>query len=183
MRITMNNLMNCKLLLAALLLLVGRAVPGEPLARQCGTVGVVTYDPLPDPTSPEAYTRTTDIPVPYAWLLANWPDTVDEYASYEAAASMTAANGCRTVGECYALGIDPEDPKDDFRITSFEMVGGKPVMTFSHTEDGSGNSFEPRMRTLGAKSLGTAVQWDDMAEIADPEAAGYRFFKVEVEMP
>ena len=131
--------------------------------------------------------------MPYAWLLANWSDTVDEYASYESAAKQMAANGCRTVGECYALGIDPENPDDDFRITSFDMVDGKPMMTFSHTEDGSGNSFLPRVKTLGAKSLGasaqgakssgTASQWDDMADIADPEAAGYRFFKVEVEAP
>jgi len=67
------------------------------------------------------------------------------------------------------------------------------VITLNHTEDGSGNSFLPRVKTLGAKSLGasaqgakssgTAVQWDDMTDVADPDAAGYRFFKVEVEMP
>ena len=109
------------------------------------------------------------------------------------ASSLPAANGCRTVGECFELGINPEDPDDDFRITNFEMKDGKPVITLNHTEDGSGNSFLPRVKTLGAKSLdasaqgtkspGTAAQWDDMADVADPEAAGYRFFKVEVEMP
>ena len=109
------------------------------------------------------------------------------------AAKMTAANGCRTVGECYALGINPEDPDDDFKVTHFEMKDGKPVITLNHTEDGSGNSFLPRVKTLGAKSLdasaqgtkspGTAAQWDDMSDVTDPEAAGYRFFKVEVEMP
>ena len=109
------------------------------------------------------------------------------------AAKMTAANGCKTVGECYALGINPEDPDDDFRITNFEMKDGKPVITLNHTEDGSGSSFLPRVKTLGAKSLGasaqgakssgTAMQWDDMTDVADPDAAGYRFFKVEVEMP
>jgi len=62
----MNKFMSCKLLAAALLLLVGRAVPGETLARQCGAVGIVTYDPLPDPAAPEAYTCTTEVPVPYA---------------------------------------------------------------------------------------------------------------------
>ena len=99
----------------------------------------------------------------------------------------------RTVGECYALGIDPEDSNDDLKISNFEMKDGKPVITLNHTEDGSGNSFLPRVKTLGAKSLdasaqgtkspGTAAQWDDMADVADPEAAGYRFFKIEVEMP
>ena len=61
------------------------------LARQCGAVGIVTYDPLPDPTAPDAYTRTTVVPVPYAWLLQNWPGTVDEYYSYEAAAKAASA--------------------------------------------------------------------------------------------
>ena len=112
---------------------------------------------------------------------------------YDAMEKTMAANGCRTVGECYALGINPEDPDDDFKVTHFEMKDGKPVITLNHTEDGSGNSFLPRVKTLGAKSLdasaqgakspGTAAQWDDMADVADPEAAGYRFFKVEVEMP
>lgn len=101
-----------------------------------------------------------------------------------AAAAMPAANGCRTVGECYALGIDPEDPNDDFRIANFEMKDGKPVITLNHTEDGSGNSFATRIRTLGAKELGAAAQWDDVTDLQDYGAEqGYRFFKVDVELP
>lgn len=104
--------------------------------------------------------------------------------NYEAVAAMPAANGCRTVGECYALGIDPEDPDDDFRIANFEMKDGKPVITLNHTEDGSGNSFATRIRTLGAKELGAAAQWDDVTDLQDYGAEqGYRFFKVDVELP
>ncbi len=92
------------------------------------------------------------------------------------AAAMTAANGCRTVGECYALGIDPEDPNDDFKISDFKMEDGKPVITLNHTKDGSGNSFADRIRTLGKKSLMDA----DWVDITNIDQSGYRFFKVAV---
>lgn len=95
------------------------------------------------------------------------------------AAAMTAANGRRTVGECYALCIDPEDPNDDLKITHFEMKGGKPVVTLNHTEDGSGNSFTPRVKTLGKANLSDA-EWREVPEGGD---ASLRFFKVVVELP
>ena len=94
------------------------------------------------------------------------------------AAAMTAANGCRTVGECYALGINPEDPDDDFRITGFRMENGKPVITVNHTEDGSGESLLPRMRTLGKAEL--SGEWQEVPEEGDPS---HRFFKVTVDEP
>ena len=37
-----------------------------------------------------------------------------------------AANGKRSVAECYALGLDPADATNDFRIVSIELVDGKP---------------------------------------------------------
>ena len=95
------------------------------------------------------------------------------------AAAMTAANGCRTVGECYALGIDPEDPNDDFKISEFKMEDGKPVITLNHTKDGSGNSFEPRIKTLGKANI-TDAEWCEVPENGD---ATMRFFKVTVEIP
>ena len=97
------------------------------------------------------------------------------------AAKMTAANGCRTVGECYALGIDPEDPDDDLKIADFKMENGKPVITLNHTEDGSGNSFESRIKTLGKANLADPTEeWREVPEEGDETM---RFFKVEVEMP
>ena len=96
------------------------------------------------------------------------------------AAAMTAANGCRTVGECYELGIDPEDPDDNLKIADFEMKDGKPVITLNHTEDGSGNSFLPRVKTLGKATLSDAEEWREVPEEGDETM---RFFKVEVEMP
>lgn len=92
------------------------------------------------------------------------------------AATMTAANGCRTVGECYALGINPEDPDDDFRIKSFKMDGTKPVVTVNHTEDGSGASLLPRMKMLGKAEL--SGEWEEVPEEGNP---AHRFFTVTVE--
>ena len=94
------------------------------------------------------------------------------------AATDVAANG-RRVWECYLLGCDPEKAADDFRIASFEVVDGVPAFTFSHTRDGSGVSFEPRIRILGKAHLDDAA-WTEMPEGGDP---ALRFFKAEVALP
>ena len=94
------------------------------------------------------------------------------------AATDVAANG-RRVWECYLLGCDPEKAADDFRIASFEVVDGVPAFTFSHTRDGSGVSFEPRIRILGKARLDDAA-WTEMPEGGDP---ALRFFKAEVALP
>ncbi len=101
--------------------------------------------------------------------------TASEYNVIE---STVAANGCRTVGECYALGINPEDPDDDFRIKSFKMDGTKPVVTVNHTEDGSGASLLPRMKILGKAEL--SGEWEEVPEEGNP---AHRFFTVTVEEP
>ena len=129
----------------ALSLMFSANAAAEMLARQCGAVGIVTYDLPP-------YTQTTDVKVPYEWLLANWPDAVDEYEAYEAAAKATAANG-RKVWECFMLGVDPTKADDDFKITRFWMEGGKPMFEFSHSTDGAGNSFVPRLKVKGKMEL------------------------------
>ena len=100
----------------------------------------------------------------------------------ETAVTMTAANGCRTVGECYALGIDPEDPDDDLKITDFKMKDGKPVITLNHTKDGSGYSFEDRIKTLGKTNLYDKT-WLEIPKDGTRATTPLRFFKVEVEMP
>ncbi len=101
--------------------------------------------------------------------------SVDDWNTMEMATSM---NGY-TYKECYALGIDPEDPNDDLKITDFKIEDGKPVITLNHTKDGSGNSFEPRIKTLGKANL-TDVDWVD---VTDKDKSAYRFFKVTVDLP
>ena len=123
------------------------------------------------------YAKWTDMTLEY--LSAHPKIVVASGNNIATAAMMPAANGCRTVGECYALGIDPEDPDDDLRITAFRKEDGQPVITVNHTTDGSGKSFEDRIRTLGKKTLIDA-EWVD---VTDKDQSEYRFFKVSVELP
>ena len=95
------------------------------------------------------------------------------------AAAMTAANGTRTVDECYRLGIDPEDPADDLKIAEFKMKDGKPEITLNHTKDGSGNSFADRIKVFGKARL-TDGEWQEVPPDGNPE---HRFFRVSVELP
>ena len=60
------------------------------------------------------------------------------------------------------------------------MKDGKPVITLNHTEDGSGNSFLPRVKTFGKATLSDAEEWREVPEAGDPSM---RFFKVGVELP
>lgn len=121
--------------------------------------------------------------LPLDWLQCH-PDIAEASGGdVEVAAAMTAANGKLTVAECYALGIDPDNKDDNLCIEQFEMVDGKPVITLNHTADGSGKTFLPDVRVLGTSALGESPQWDDVTDIANPDAAGYRFFKATVELP
>ena len=113
------------------------------------------------------------------------PAWIDSYADIVAAAGgdkaaafqRTAANG-RKVWECYALGLDPTDSSDDFRITRFWMENGEPKFEFNHTTDGSGNSFLPYVKPLGKTKL--SDKWRHVPEGGNP---AFRFFTVEVVPP
>ncbi len=150
------------------------------LARQCGAFGIVTYDSLPDPSAPEARTRTTDVSVPYGWLKEHCPGTAHEYYAYESSAKATAANG-RKVWECYAVGLDPTDATDDFRITSFPMkADGTPDfdnLVFDPPQsEWNVSGATPKMK--GKASL--ADEWQDVPSVGDPS---FRFFTVDVVLP
>ncbi|MBR4252993.1 MAG: InlB B-repeat-containing protein [Kiritimatiellae bacterium] len=121
--------------------------------------------------------------LPLDWLQCHPGIAEASGGDVDVAAAMTAANGKMTVAECYALGIDPDNKDDNLSIEQFEMVNGKPVITLNHTADGSGKTFLPDVRVLGTTALGEFPQWDDVTDIAAPDAAGYRFFKATVELP
>ena len=169
----------CKLGAAVLSLFFLVDAPAAVLARQCGAVGIVTYDPLPDPTAPDAYTRTTVVPVPYAWLLQNWPGTVDEYYSYEAAAK--AASGKKDcfgnalqVWQDYVAGTDPINLMSRF-TAKIEMIGGAPVVTWE--PDLNTNGVIRTYKVYGKETLDGGGEWQY------PTNSLHRFFKVTVEMP
>ena len=113
---------------------------------------------------------------------AEW---IDKYESLVSAAGgdkaaalrRTAANG-RKVWECFMLGVDPTKADDDFKITRFWMDGGKPMFEFSHSTDGAGNSFTPRIKTKGKAKLSDV--WSDVPAGGN---SAFRFFTVEVMVP
>ena len=129
-----------------------------------------------------AHWSDLEIRIPAEWLRYFPSFQMYSGGDVTTAAAMTAANRCRTVGECYALGIDPEDPEDDFRITHFEMQDGTPKITLNHTKDGSGNSFEDRIKIIGKVNLDDE-EWVDVVEMPKKDGEPLRFFKVKVELP
>ena len=126
-------------------------------------------------------TRTTPVPVPYAWLTAHDSDVVDEYEAYEESAKKSAANGWK-VWECYVLGLDPESAASDFRITSLPMkADGTPDLAniaLSPTQS-EWNVPEARPVVMGATTLGDG-NWQTVTE---ENKSTFRFFKVVVELP
>lgn len=108
------------------------------------------------------------ISVPKAWIDKNTLRPID----------ALAANG-RKVWECYVLGLSPENPIDDFKITSFKIVNGKPVFTYSHDTDGDGKSYASRIKVVGKKEL-TDVDWEDVTSENEDNC---KFFKAEVCLP
>ena len=127
-------------------------------------------------------TRTTEVPVPYAWLTAHDPDVVDEYEIYEAAAKKMAANGNK-VWECYVVGLDPRE-MDVFRITSFPMKSdGTPdfdnITIYPPQSQWNVSGATPVVN--GAETVDG--EWHEVDKASEAEKAKYRFYKVVVELP
>ncbi len=99
---------------------------------------------------------------------------------HEAAANATAANGINKVWECYVAGISPTDETARFEAT-IEIVDGKPVVRWNPPLPAEEEAKRTR-KILGKRSLDDPDGWQDVTNLDDPEAAGYRFFKVSVEM-
>ena len=127
-------------------------------------------------------TLTTPVPIEHSWLEANANRTIAAHGGdYEVAANVTAANGVNKVWECYVAGIDPEDESSRFEATIEIGADGKPVVKWNPplTEE---EAAKRTYRTLGKKTLDPAEEWTDVTDVPDLDAAGWRFFKVKVEM-
>ena len=133
-------------------------------------VYVAGYDWVSDYTE----TKTTQVPVPYAWLLQNDPEIVDEFDAYETAAKVKAANGHNNVWECYVAGISPTNETAKF-IAKIEMKGGAPVVSWE--PDLNTNGVVRTYKVYGSETLENGGNWQY------PTNSLHRFFKVNVEMP
>ena len=132
--------------------------------------------------SAEPYTHTTDVHVPYAWLLGHDPEIVDEYDAYEAAAKVTGANGHK-VWESYVIGADPNDKDDSLKITAFPMkVDGTPdlenLAIAPPQSKWNVDGAQPVIK--GKRTLEGAGEWQTVTE---ENKADMRFFRVEVVVP
>ena len=149
-----------------------RAADGD-----CAWIDAVVWTPSASSDITVDVDGDKNVVVPVSW--------VDKYESIVTAAGgdkaaalqRTAANG-RKVWECFMLGVDPTKADDDFKITRFWMEGGKPMFEFSHSTDGAGNSFTPRIKMKGKAKLTDG--WSDVPAGGD---SSFRFFTVEVALP
>lgn len=119
-------------------------------------------------------TKTTDVPIPYTWLLQNDSEIVDEFDAYEAAANATAANGFNKVWECYVAGISPTNETAKF-AAKIEMKDGTPVVTWE--PDLNTNGVIRAYKVYGSETLENGGDWQY------PTNSLHKFFKVTVEMP
>ena len=79
--------------------------------------------------------------------------------------------------ECYALGLDPADVTDDFRIVSIEMVDGKPKVEWEpKVNRWTGAEIQAVLK--GAETLNG--EWKSVEGATVAEKAAMRFFKVVV---
>ncbi len=121
-------------------------------------------------------TQTTDVPVPYDWLRDYFPETPDEYNSYEAAANADAANGVNKVWECYVAGISPTNETQVFRT----------VISWENSEPKI--SWEPKLaadeevKRVYTEIGKTNLNDNGWTDVSPANRDGMKFFKVKVEM-
>ena len=100
------------------------------------------------------------------------------FGAFAGVASALAANG-RTAAECYALGLDPTEATNDFRIVSIEFVDGKPKVEWEpKVNRWTGAEIQAVLK--GAERLGG--EWKAVEGATAAEKAAMRFFKVVVEV-
>jgi hypothetical protein len=147
---------------------------GDLGGSDCAWISGVTWDPE---NIVADIGNWKNVVVPTEWI-DKYESIVSASGGDKAAAlQRTAANG-RKVWECFMLGLDPMKEDDDFKITRFWMENGKPMFKFSHSVDGAGNSFVPRIKAKGKANL--TDSWSDVPDGGDPS---FRFFTAEVGLP
>ena len=125
-------------------------------------------------------TKTTAVPVPYAWLLQHDSEIVDEFDAYETAAKVMGENGYAVWGS-YVLGLNPNDKDSVLRITEFPMKA-------DGTPDLERLDFKPAQdewNVPGAHPVikGAATFGGEWQPVTEENKSQLRFFKVEVVLP
>jgi hypothetical protein len=141
---------------------------------------------------PAETTSTTPVPVPFEWLEKKAKSILSANGwDYEAAAAATASNGL-AVWKCYLAGLVPTDEGAAFKLKSFSFVNGQPVMKWDPDLNEDGTKQEREYRVWARKSVETPEPegektkdgWTDVTgEEANWVTNGWRFFRVDVEMP
>ncbi|MBR3222841.1 MAG: SUMF1/EgtB/PvdO family nonheme iron enzyme [Kiritimatiellae bacterium] len=119
--------------------------------------------------------------VPLTWIDEHPAIGVAAGGDKMAALQSTAANGRMSVVECYVVGLDPEKADEDFKITSFPMNA-------DGTPDLANIAFAPaqeQWNVPGATPVvkGAASLDGEWQTVTEENKAGFRFFKVCVELP
>ena len=148
----------------------------------CGWVDAVTWTPgstAPAGVEVEIGDGKT-VTVPNSWLVTHESIVRNHGGDAVAALKSTALNGRLSVVECYVLGLDPEDPDADFRITSFPMgADGMPNL--------DNIAFDPPQAEWNVQAthrvIGATTPNGPWQEVPAAGNAAYRFFKVRLVLP
>ena len=139
---------------------------GDEVGEDCGWVDRVTWTPT---------VVSDSAAIPVSWFENQ--GLVAMGGTAEAAALADPDRDGLTTAEEYVAGTDPNDAGSALSA-SIAIVDGRPIVTW--TPDLLG---ERSYRILGKKTLSPNEEWADVTDVPDLDAAGYRFFKVKVEMP
>jgi len=100
------------------------------------------------------------------------------FGAFAGVASALAANG-RTAAECYALGLDPAEATNDFRIVSIDFEDGKSKVEWEPKVN-RWTGAEIQVVLKGAESLDGV--WHEVDKASEECKAKFRFLKVVVEL-
>lgn len=136
------------------------------------SVTVIYYDDESELPG-EAFTQSTPVPVPCAWLDEYPAELARHDGNYELFGNAQAANPRYKVWECYVAGLCPTNA--DSKLTVFiEMRGDEPVITWRPDLNSNGVTRE---YTIWGKTNLLDGAW------YTPTNSASRFFRVEVSMP
>jgi hypothetical protein len=143
--------------------------------EDCAWLDCVTWTPAVVPVDMGDGKSVT---VPQTWIDAHESLVRNNGGSVSAALASTAANGRMSVAECYVVGVDPEKADEDFKIVSITIgADGTPVVEFDPPQ--------VEWNVSGARGVlkGAAALEGTWQTVTEENKAGFRFFKVVVELP